>query len=218
MDSKCRIVVVEDHAIIREGLKSLLSSVENFEVIGEAEDGRTAIERIEALKPDLVLTDLSMPRIDGMDMIDTIKRRSPETKVIALTVHKGEEYVLATLKAGADGYVLKEADSAELLLAIKNVLKGRHYISPEFSGMLIDGFLKSRKSLNPDSVWEVLSKREREILKLIAEGHKNKEIADQLYISINTVEKHRGNIMGKLNIHNIAALITFAMDNGLVSR
>jgi two-component system, NarL family, response regulator NreC len=218
MDPKWRIVVVEDHAIIREGLRSLLSSVKDFEVVGEAEDGRTAIERIEGLKPDLVLTDLSMPRMDGMDMIETIKRRSPETKIIALTVHRGEEYILATLKAGADGYVLKEADSSELLLAIKNVLKGRHYISPEISGRLIDGYLESRKSFNVDSVWEALTKREREILKLIAAGHKNKEIADQLYISINTVEKHRSNIMEKLNIHNTAALIAFAMDNGLVSR
>lgn len=217
-DEKWRVVIVEDHAIIREGLRSLLSSVKGFDIVGEAEDGRVAIERIEELKPDLVLTDLSMPKMDGMDMIQTIKKRSPQTKIIALTVHRGEEYILATLKAGADGYVLKEADSAELVLAMKNVVKGKHYISPDISGKLIQGYLDSRKSLNVDSVWEALTKREREILKLIAEGHKNKEIADQLYISINTVEKHRSNIMDKLNIHNTAALIAFAMENGLAGR
>jgi DNA-binding NarL/FixJ family response regulator len=218
MNEKCRVIIVEDHTIIREGLRSLLSSVRDFEIVGEAEDGREALEKIDQLKPDLVLTDLSMPRMDGMDMIETIKRRSPETKIIALTVHRGEEYVLATLKAGADGYVLKEANYAELSMAIRNVMKGKHYLSPEISGKLIEGYLDGRKSLKIESVWEALTKREREILKLIAEGHKNKEIADQLYISVNTVEKHRSNIMDKLNIHSTAALIAFAMEKGLVGK
>ncbi len=216
MSQKYRVVIVEDHAIIREGLRSLLSSSKDFEVVGEAEDGREAIKFIGELRPDLVLTDLSMPKMDGMDMIETIKNESPDTKVIALTVHRTEEYVLATLKAGADGYVLKEADYAELMTAIKNVLKGKHYLSPEISGKLIDGYLEGRKSAKIESVWEILTRREREILKLIGEGHKNKEIAKQLYISVNTVEKHRSNIMDKLNLHSTAALIAFAMEKGLV--
>jgi two-component system response regulator NreC len=216
MSPKCHVVIVEDHAIIREGLRSLFSSSKEFEVVGEAEDGREAITCIEELKPDLVLTDLSMPKMDGMDMIETIKKKSPDTKVIALTVHRTEEYVVATLKAGADGYVLKEADYAELMMAVKKVLKGKHYLSPEISGKLIDGYLDGRRSAKIESVWEILTRREREILKLIAEGHKNKEIAKQLYISVNTVEKHRSNIMDKLNLHSTAALLAFAMEKGLV--
>jgi DNA-binding NarL/FixJ family response regulator len=218
MSQKIRVVIVEDHAIIREGLRSLFSSSKEFDVVSEAENGREAIPRIKELKPDLVLTDLSMPRMDGMDMIQTIKKESPETKVIALTVHRTEEYVLATLKAGADGYVLKEADYAELMMAVKNVLQGKHYLSPEISGNLIKGYLDGRKSTPIESVFGILTRREREILKLIAEGNKNKEVAEQLYISVNTVEKHRSNIMDKLNLHSTAALIAFAMEKGLVSK
>jgi two-component system response regulator NreC len=217
MDEKYRVVVVEDHAIIREGLRSLLSSSKEFDIVGEAEDGREAIRCIENLKPDLVLTDLSMPTMDGMDMIETIKKQAPKTKVIALTVHRGEEYVLATLKAGADGYVLKEATYPELMMAIRSVLKGKHYLSPEISGKLIEGYIEGRKSVKIQTVWETLTKRERGILKLIGEGHKNKDIAEQLYISVNTVEKHRSNIMEKLNLHSTAALVAYAIEKGLVS-
>ncbi len=218
MDQKYRVVIAEDHAIIREGLRSLLSSAKEFEIVAEAQDGREALHLIEQLKPDLVLTDLSMPRMDGMDVIETIKRQRPQTKIIALTVHRGEEYVLATLKAGVDGYVLKEASYAELILAIRSVLKGKHYLSPEISGKLIEGYLDGRKTVKIKSIWETLTKREREILKLIAEGYKNKEMAEQLYISVNTVEKHRSNIMDKLNIHSTAALIAFAIEKGLVKK
>jgi DNA-binding NarL/FixJ family response regulator len=218
MGEKYRVVIVEDHAIIREGLRSLLSSGKEFDIVGEAEDGREAIRCIQNLKPDLVLTDLSMPRLDGMDMIETVKRQSPETKVIALKVHRGEEYVLATLKAGADGYVLKESTYTELMMAIRSVLKGKRYLSPEISGTLIEGYIDGRKSVNIQSIRETLTKREREILKLIGEGYKNKEIAGQLYISVNTVEKHRSNIMEKLNIHSTAALVALAIEKGLVTK
>ena len=218
MGEKYRVVIVEDHAIIREGLRSLLSSGKEFDIVGEAEDGREAIRCIQNLKPDLVLTDLSMPRLDGMDMIETVKRQSPETKVIALTVHRGEEYVLATLKAGADGYVLKESTYTELMMAIRSVLKGKHYLSPEISGKLIEGYIEGRKSVKIQSIRETLTKREREILKLIGEGYKNKEIADQLYISVNTVEKHRSNVMERLNVHSTAALVALAIEKGLVTK
>ena len=218
MTQRCRAVIVDDHAIIREGLKSLLSSRENFEIVGEAEDGREAIDRIGRLKPDLVITDLSMPKMDGMDMIGIIKKKSPQTRIIALTVHRGEQYVLATLKAGADAYVLKEATYAELSMAIDHVLEGRHYLSPEISGQLIEGYLEGRKSLKIQSAWDILTSREREVLGLIVEGLKNKEIADRLYISVNTVEKHRSNIMDKLNTHSTAGLIAFAADKGLIMK
>jgi DNA-binding NarL/FixJ family response regulator len=218
MSQKYRVVIAEDHTILREGLKSLLSSSPDFEIIGEAGDGREAIRCVEKCKPNLILVDLSMPRMNGIDAIREIKRRFPETKILVLTVHKTEEYILATLKAGADGYVLKDATHAELMIAVKNVLSGKHYISPGISEKVIEGYLEGRKTLKTRTSWETLTQREREILKLIAEGYKNKEIADYLCISPKTVEKHRANLMEKLGLHNVQALTAFAIEKGLVSR
>jgi DNA-binding NarL/FixJ family response regulator len=213
-----RIVIAEDHTILREGLRALLSSNPDFEIVGEAQDGREAIRCVEKLKPHLILTDLSMPRMNGMDAIREIRRKSPETKILVLTVHKTEEYILATLQAGADGYLLKDSTHAELLAAVRHVLSGKHYISPGISDKVLDGYLEGRKSLKIRTSWETLTQREREILKLIAEGYKNKQIADDLCISVKTVEKHRANLMEKLNLHNVQALTTFAIEKGLVSR
>ena len=218
MSPKQRIVIAEDHTILREGLRALLTSSPDFEIVGEAEDGREAIRCVEKLKPNLILTDLSMPRMTGMDAIREIKRRSPETKVLVLTVHKTEEYILATLQAGADGYLLKESTQAELMIAVKHVLSGKHYISPGISDKVLEGYLDGRKTLRTRTAWETLTHREREILKLIAEGYRNKEIAKDLCISVKTVEKHRSNIMEKLNLHNVQALTAFAIEKGLVSR
>jgi two-component system response regulator NreC len=218
MSPKYRIVIAEDHTILREGLKSLLSSNPEFEVVGEAEDGREAIRCVEKLKPNLILTDLSMPRMNGMDAIREIKRKSRDTKILVLTVHKTEEYILATLKAGADGYLLKDSTHSELLMAVRHVLSGKHYISPGISDKVLEGYLEGKRTLKTRSSWETLTRREREILKLIAEGYKNKEIADDLCISVKTVEKHRANLMEKLNLHNVQALTTFAIEKGLVSR
>jgi two-component system response regulator NreC len=216
VDQRYRVVIAEDHTIIREGLRSLLNQAKDFNIVGEAADGREALRLVERSKPDLVLTDLSMPRMDGTDVIGAIKKQSPDTKVIALTIHRAEEYVLATLRAGADGYVLKEATYEELMMAIRSVLKGKHYLSPEISGKLIEGYLEGRKFYKLDSLWETLTKREREILKLIAEGFKSKEIADYLCISVHTVETHRSALMKKLNLHNTAALVALAIEKGLV--
>jgi DNA-binding NarL/FixJ family response regulator len=218
MSQKYRVVIAEDHTILREGLKSLLSSSPDFEIIGEAGDGREAIRCVEKCKPNLILVDLSMPKMNGIDAIREIKRRFPETKILVLTVHKTEEYILATLKAGADGYVLKDATHAELMIAVKNVLSGKHYISPGISEKVIEGYLEGRKTLKTRTSWETLTQREREILKLIAEGYKNKEIADYLCISPKTVEKHRANLMEKLDLHNVQALTALAIEKGLVSR
>jgi len=218
MGQKYRVVIAEDHTIIREGLRSLLNQAKDFDIVGEAADGREALRLVERSKPDLVLTDLSMPRMDGTDVIGAIKKQSPHTKVIALTVHRAEEYVLATLRAGVDGYVLKEASYEELMMAIRSVLKGKHYLRPELSAKLIEGYLEGRKSYKTDSLWDTLTKREREILKLIAEGLKSKEIADFLCISVHTVETHRSALMKKLNLHNTAALVALAMEKGIVSK
>jgi DNA-binding NarL/FixJ family response regulator len=218
MSQKVRIVIAEDHTILREGLRSLLSSNPSFEIVGEAEDGREAIKCVEKFKPDLILTDLSMPRMNGMEAIKEIKRESPTTKVLVLTVHRAEEYILATFRAGADGYLLKDSTHAELVMAVKKVLSGKHYISPEISEKVIEGYLDGRRTLKTKSSWETLTQREREILKLIAEGYKNKGIADDLCISVKTVEKHRANLMEKLDLHSIQALTAFAIERGLVTK
>ena len=218
MSQKVRIVIAEDHTILREGLRSLLSSNPSFEIVGEAEDGREAIKCVEKFKPDLILTDLSMPRMNGMEAIKEIKRESPTIKVLVLTVHRAEEYILATFRAGADGYLLKDSTHAELVMAVKKVLSGKHYISPEISEKVIEGYLDGRRTLKTKSSWETLTQREREILKLIAEGYKNKGIADDLCISVKTVEKHRANLMEKLDLHSIQALTAFAIERGLVSK
>jgi len=218
VDRKYRIIIAEDHTILREGLHSLISSETDFEVIGEAENGREAIRLAQKQVPDLILMDLSMPKMNGMDAIREIKKNHPHILIVALTVHKTEEYILATLQAGANGYVLKDATHAELMMALKSVLDGKTYLSPGVSEKVIDGYLEGRKHLKTQSSWDTLSAREREILKLIAEGHKNREIAQDLFLSLKTVEKHRSNLMKKLDLHNAAALTAFAIEKGLVEK
>lgn len=218
MKKHYRVVIAEDHTILREGLRALLASQQDLKVVGEAQDGREAIRCVQDSSPDIILMDLSMPRMNGLDAIKEIKKTNPGTKIIALTVHKTEEYVLATLQAGADGYVLKDATHSELVMAIMNVLDGNRYLSPGISERVIDGYLEGKKALKSQSAWDTLTQREREILKLIAEGHKNKDIADYLCISLKTVEKHRTNLMNKLDLHNVAALTALAIEKGLISR
>lgn len=218
MMKKRRIIIAEDHTILREGLRALLSHHTDLEIAGEAEDGLEAIRRVEKLMPDLLLMDLSMPRMSGMAALKDIKKRFPETKVIILTVHKTEEYILAALQAGADGYVLKDATHDELIMAIRIVLDGKPYLSPSISKKVIEGYLNGKKRCGMETSWDTLSQREREILKLIAEGYKNKEIAMFLGISLKTVQKHRANLMKKLNLHNAATLTSFALDKNLIAR
>ena len=218
MENKLRIVLADDHTILREGLRALLSADPNFDIVGEAKDGREAVRCVEKLEPNLLLMDLSMPRMSGIDAISEIKRRYSDTKIIALTVHKTEEYLLTTLQAGVDGYVLKDATHDELVMAIHNVMAGKRYLSPGISGKVIEGYLEGKEDSLSGSSWQKLSQREREVLKLIAEGYKNKEIAEDLCISLKTVEKHRANLMKKLDLHNAAGLTVYAVDKGLVSR
>jgi two-component system response regulator NreC len=220
MKKPYRLAIAEDHTILREGLRALIASDPELEIICEAKDGRDAVSCVEKHGPDLILMDLSMPKMHGLEAIREIKNRFPETKVLTLTVHKTEEYVYAALKAGADGYVLKDATHEELSLAIRNVLKGRQYLSPSVSAKVIEGYLGGgSKAPLENSAWnDTLTQREREVLKLIAEGHKSKEIADLLFVSPKTVEKHRYNLMQKLNLHNIAAITAYAIEKGLVER
>jgi DNA-binding NarL/FixJ family response regulator len=218
MSEKHRIVIAEDHTILREGLRALLSSSPDLEIVGEARDGQEAVRSVEKVKPHMILMDLSMPRMNGMDAIREIKKKSPETKILILTVHKTDEYIQAALEAGANGYVLKDSSHTELSLAIQNVLDGRYFISPEISGKIIGAYLQGKKPIRPTTSWDTLTQREKGILKLIAEGYKNKEIADFLCISVKTVEKHRANLMQKLDLHNISDLTALAMEKGLITR
>jgi len=218
MKNRHRIVLVEDHTILREGLRSLLSEHDDLLVIGEAADGRTAIRLILSEKPDLVLMDLSMPKMNGFEAIRDIKKTRTDIKIIALTVHNTEEYILMTLQAGADGYVLKDATHDELIMAIREVLSGKRFLSPSVSGKVIAGYLEGKKQAAPQTQVNALTQREREVLKLIAEGYKNKDVADFLCISLKTVEKHRANLMRKLDLHNTSALTLYAVQRGLVAR
>ena len=218
MGGKKRIVIAEDHRILREGLKSLLGSKPEFEVVGEAEDGLDAISIVRESKPDLVLLDLSMPRLDGLSAMRDIKKVSPETRILALTVHADEDYVLEAFNEGADGYCLKDAGRAELLMAIESIFSGKPYFSPGIADKVLEGYLEGRQKIKSTSAWETITRREREVLKLIGEGYKNKEIADLLFISVKTVEKHRSNIMKKLDLHNAATLTAYAIEKGLVTQ
>ena len=217
MDNKRRIFIAEDHTILRAGLRAMLSSNPDYEIIGEAEDGREAIRGVENNEPDLIILDLSMPRMNGLEAITEIKKISPKTKILVLTIHKTDEYILPVLKAGADGYMLKYDTQVELMTAIKSVLQGKRYLSPGVSQQVVEGYLQGNITIKSDSSWDTLTKREREVLKLIAEGHKNREIADYLCISENTVVKHRANLMEKLDMHNVSALTAYAVRKGLAT-
>lgn len=218
MVEKQSILIVEDQTILREGLRSLLSFQPDLEIIGEAGDGLEGIRSVDKLLPNLVLMDLSMPRMSGMEAIKEIKKKWPEIKILALTVNDSEEYIMAALKAGADGYILKDSTNTELLHAIRNILSGKRVLSPGVSKKVIEGYLESKKDQSIMSPWDTLTLREREILRLIGEGQKNKDIADSLSISPNTVEKHRANIMEKLNLHSVSALTAYAMRKGLIKK
>jgi DNA-binding NarL/FixJ family response regulator len=219
INSKKTVVIAEDHTILRAGLKALLSTNPVFEVIGEADNGRDAIRRVVELKPDLVIMDLSMPGMNGMDALKEIKDRMPEVRALVLTVHSEEEYVLASLKAGANGYILKDATQNELLIGAERVLAGKTYLSPDVTEKVVNSYLNTNgSSQEPVTRWDTVTQRERQILKLIAEGHTNKSMSDYLCISVKTVEKHRANLMKKLDLHSVSALTTYALEKGIISR
>lgn len=216
MVKKHTILVVEDHRIVREGVRSLIQGEDDLEVIGEAGDGRTALTMVGKLKPDVVLLDISMPGLSGLETLREISRRYPETKALMLTMHKADEYFLEALEAGASGYVLKDSSRDELLAAVRYVMSGKTYLSPEIQEKVVSAYLSGGKELKPAGRWETLTHRERQILKLIAEGHTNNEMADYLSISAKTVAKHRANLMRKLDLHNASALTAFAVTRGLL--
>jgi DNA-binding NarL/FixJ family response regulator len=199
-------------------LRALLSDGDSIEIVAEAEDGIEAIHCVERYKPDLLLLDLSMPRMGGISVIKDIKSRFPEIKILALTIHESEDYILEAFRSGANGYCLKDASHKELVNAIDSVLAGKTYLSPGVSEKVLEGYLEDRRTMKTQSSWDVVTQREREVLKLVGEGYKNKEIAQCLCVSVKTVEKHRSNIMRKLDIHTASAMTAYAIEKGLVIR
>jgi DNA-binding NarL/FixJ family response regulator len=212
-----RVVIVDDHAIFRAGIIALLSAEQDIEVVGEAADGLSAFQAVNNLKPNLVITDLSMPKTSGTEGIRQIRRRFPDLGIVVLTVHSAEEYIRAALAAGANGYVLKDDSHNELLTAIRHVSAKHFYLSPSICNNIVLGYLGDKTQAGATPAWDCLSPREQQVLKLIAEGHRNKDIAEYLSISPKTVEKHRGNLMRKLNLHDVSSLTIYAINNGIIS-
>ena len=206
---------MEDHTLLRTGLRALLTQDPDFEVVGEAENGREGLRAAAALRPDVVLLDISMPGMNGIEAIGEIRRRSPDTRIIVLTIHKTDEYIDESLRAGANGYVLKDATQEELRTAIRTVMAGKTFLSPDVSARVVTRYLGGRQesARTPNT----LTQRERQVLKLVAEGHNNRFIGEFLSLSVKTVEKHRSNLMRKLGLHNVATLTLFAVENGLLS-
>ena len=218
MDKKHRILIVDDHTLLRAGLRALMLQDPGLEVVGEAENGRDAIRAVGQLSPDLVLMDLTMPGMNGIEAVTEIKKRYPEVRVLVMTLHKAEDYVHAALKAGADGYILKDATQDEFRVAMRSVLLGKTYLSIDVSDKVVSGYLGGGKATGESSIYDALTHREREVLKLVAEGKTNKVIADYLNLSVKTVEKHRSNLMSKLDVHNASGLTAYAIEKGLVVR
>jgi DNA-binding NarL/FixJ family response regulator len=218
MGKRKKIIIAEDQTLVRQGLRSLLDSEAELKVVAEARNGLEAIRFAKKHKPDLILLDLAMPKLSGISALNEIKRQLPRVKILALTFHTSEEYILEAFKSGADGYCLKNDTHAELLSAISHVLFGKVYLSPLISDKVLKGYLEKRQNNIPDTSLEKLTQREKEVLKLVGESYTSPEIGDILCISAKTVNKHRSNIMNKLNLHSASALTAYAIEKGLVTK
>jgi len=210
-----RILLADDHVLVRAGIRSLLEKLPDTEIVGEAGDGREALSLAQARQPNIVLMDVAMPGLNGLEAVARLQKECPEVKVLVLSMHANEEYVIQALRAGACGYLLKDAATVELELALQAVGRGENYLSPAISRQVIDDYM-ARVSGQPGAL-EHLTPRQREILQLIAEGKNTKEIAALLSVSIKTVETHRAQLMDRLDIHDVPGLVRHAIRKGLIS-
>ncbi len=215
MDS-IQVLLVEDHTIVRKGLRALLEGEPDIQVVGEAEDGRQALDQVQQLLPDVVLMDIGMPGLNGLEATRQIKHQFPKTKVVVLTMHTNAEYVFSVLQAGASGYLVKQAATEEVISAIRAVYQGGSFLSPSISTKVIEEYLRRAGTTEVVDPYERLTGREREVLQLIVEGHSTQEIATLLYVSGKTVETHRARLMEKLDIHTIAELTQYAIRKGII--
>ena len=212
-----RVIVADDHHLVRQGIRMLLEKAEDIDVVAEAEDGLEAVELAERLAPDIVVMDISMPRLNGAEATELIRARLTATQVVVLSMHADETVVRQALRRGARAYVLKRAVGEELLLAVRAASRGETYLSPPIASSIVDEFLTLSNNSDESSMFERLTPKERQVLQLLAEGSKNSMIAQALVVSVKTVEKHRASLMSKLDINDLAGLIRFAIRQGLVS-
>jgi two-component system response regulator NreC len=215
--SSTRVLIADDHPLIRSGLRALLGREREFEVVGEAADGYQALELVEQLKPDVAMLDVSMPRLNGIDVAQKISEKTPSTRVIIVSIHSDEGYVLRALKAGAKGYLLKASPEIDILNAVRAVAAGQAYLSPEISRLLVEEYVREMRFRGVEDSYDLLSIREKEILQLLASGASNRQIAEMIHVSVATVETHRTNIFQKLGIHSLPELMLYAVRKGLLT-
>jgi two-component system response regulator NreC len=211
-----RVLLADDHRMLREGIRALLERQDDITVVGEASDGRETVRLAASLCPDLVVMDVSMPLLNGIEATRQIKRDCPKVRVLILTVHEQKDYVAQLLVAGADGYIIKRAAGEELIVAIRTVCQGQAFLHPSVTKVVVDDYVKRLQEGDGAEAYRILTQREREVLQLIAEGYTNREMADLLHISIKTVQNHRSKIMSKLDLHDRGELIKYAIQQGII--
>ena len=212
-----RLLIGDDHTLFRHGLRRILEDRKDWELVAEADDGRAAVRKAVALKPDVAILDIGMPQLNGIDATRQIVRKVPSVRVLILSMHSDETYVTRALNAGATGYILKDSAGKDLLRAVASVAEGRSFFSPAVSKLMLDDFVRRASKTEVADRYETLSDREREILQLVAEGRSNKEVAALLEISAATVETHRARVLQKLDVHNTAELVLYAVRRGVIS-
>jgi len=212
-----RILLADDHTVMRTGLRLLLERQPNFQVVGEAADGREAVERAAAEKPDVVVMDIAMPHLNGVEAARQITIQSPQTAIAILSMHSDESYVIRSLKAGARAYLLKDSAEADMIEAIHAITEGKSFFSPAVRRILKEDYMHQLAEMGAEDSYELLTKREREVLQLVEEGKSNKEVANLLNLSLYTVETHRTHILQKLNLHSVPELILYAVRKGIIS-
>jgi DNA-binding NarL/FixJ family response regulator len=212
-----RVLLADDHGIVRKGLRSTIESEPGFEVVAEASNGREAVRLSQQLKPDIAIMDIAMPQLNGIDAAEQIHKLSPNTRVIILSMHSDESYVIRVLAAQARGYILKDSAESDLLPALRSAMQGRPYFSPKVTQVLLEDYMRYLRQRGLQDTYDLLTAREKEVLQLLAEGNSNKEVANLLNLGVSTVDTHRTNLMQKLNLHSTAELVLYAVRKRIIS-